>query len=342
MMKLCDWNEKVQIERFFFVFFSCFSGLLFVNYYCTMIVHKTGYIVNFFALILSIKLFCILTDVVSRVVMIQIVQLMSAGLMLLLLNFFPVPLWIIVFVNTLFALVYFYFLHLHKNKSKQRYRLIQSYVSLVHLFYLFYLLTLSVQLFFGHQEDGTIRIVLNYLQVGLQLLLLVLSMTSYLFYSNLLHERSSQVSFGWSKQEKEQNKASKSGYIGQNQAATAYQFSYKHQLLVEQLIAFFETNEAYLKHDFTLEVLAEYLSTPNVDLLNFVIKNHLHTTFYKLVAYYRILYALQIFAQRQDWSIGAIAESVGFKSVNTFSKYFVEMTGLTPVEYRIVLERKRG
>lgn len=341
-MKWYDWNRKVQLERFFFVFFICFSCLLLVNYYYAMIMHKTVYIVNFFAIIFSIKLFCTLADVGDRVLKKQLVQLMSMGVVLLILNFLPVPLWIIVSVNNLFALVYFSFLYLHKRKSKQKYRLIQSYVSLVHLFYLMYLLTLNLQVHFVRQDVPSIVIVLSYLQVALQILLLVLSMASYLLYSNVWRARKIHLFFGFSPQKERPKKESKLGYMRQDERAVPYQFSYKHQEIVEQILTFFETSDAYLKYDFTLEALGKCISNPNLHLISFAINNHLHTTFYKLVAYYRILYALQLFVHRQDWTLIAIAESVGFKSVNTFNKYFKELTGVTPVEYRIILEKKRG
>ena len=87
-MKLYEWNASVQMERFFFMFFICFSFLLMVNYYYVMIAHKTVYIVNFFAIIFSIKLFCIMADVADRLLKKQIVQLMSMGVFILILSFY--------------------------------------------------------------------------------------------------------------------------------------------------------------------------------------------------------------------------------------------------------------
>ncbi|WHT39327.1 helix-turn-helix domain-containing protein [Myroides sp. mNGS23_01] len=97
-----------------------------------------------------------------------------------------------------------------------------------------------------------------------------------------------------------------------------------------------------MKHDFTLELLGQGISNTNLQVISFVINHHLNSTFYKLVAYHRILYALKLLAERSDWTVLAIAESVGFKSINTFNKYFKDLTGLTPVEYRVILDRKRG
>ncbi|WP_410881582.1 helix-turn-helix domain-containing protein [Myroides sp. DW712] len=343
-MKLYDWNANVQIERFFFIFFICFSFLLLVNYYYVMIVHKTAYVVNFFAIIFSIKLVCIMAEVVDEVLKRQLLQLMSISVFILILSFLPVPFWMIVTVNNLFALGYFVFLHLHKKKSEQKYRLIQSYVSLIHSLYIIYLITLNLQVFFLSQQTLFAVVLLSYLHVGLQIVLLTLSMVSYLFYMNLLREQKRPVFFGFTTQKTkvEEEKDPKPRWVRQEDAAVLYQFSYKHQVIVEQLLEFFETSEAYLQSDFSLEVLGKCISNPNLHLISFAINNHLHTTFYKLVAYYRILYALKLLAHRQDWTLIAIAESVGFKSVNTFNKYFKELTGLTPVEYRIILERKRG
>lgn len=341
-MKLYDWNANVQMERFFFMFFICFSFLLMVNYYYAMIAHKTVYIVNFFAIIFSIKLFCIMADVADRVLKKQIVQLMSMGVFILILSFLPVSLWIIVTVNNFFALVYFVFLHLHRKKSKQKYRFIKSYVSLVHLFYVIYLITLNLQMLLFNQSEVPVMLLLSYLQVGLQIILLALSLTSYLFYSRILRLRKINAFFGAGNRTPQVGKKQKSNLILQKEIIVSHQVNHKHQAVMEQVLDFFETSDAYLKHDFTLEILGQCISNSSLHVISFVINHHLHSTFYKLVAYHRILYALKLLAERNDWTVLAIAESVGFKSINTFNKYFKDLTGLTPVEYRVILDKKRG
>jgi len=341
-MKLYDWNANVQMERFLFMFFICFLLLLMVNYYYAMIAHKTVYIVNFFAIIFSIKLFCIMADVADRMLKKQIVQLMSMGVFILILSFLPVSLWIIVTVNNFFALVYFIFLHFHRKKSKQKYRFIRSYVSLVHLFYIIYLITLNLQVLLFNKSEIPVVLFLSYLQVGLQIILLIISLTSYLFYSRILRLRKIHAFFGVGDCTVKAGKKQKNKLILQKEMTVSHQVSYKYQEVMEQVLDFFETSDVYLKHDFTLEILGQCISNTNLQVISFVINHHLNSTFYKLVAYHRILYALKLLAERNDWTVLAIAESVGFKSINTFNKYFKDLTGLTPVEYRVILDRKRG
>lgn len=341
-MKLYEWNVSVQMERFFFMFFLCLSFLLLASYYYAMIAHKTMYIVNFFAIIFSTKLFYMMADVEDHVLKKQIVQLMSIGVFILVISFLPVPFWIVVTVNNFFALVYFGFMYLHQRKSRQKYRFIQSYVSLVHLFYIIYLISLNLQVLFIQYAENAIYVLLNYLQVGLQSVLLVLSMVSYLFYSRTLRLRKINSFFDLGHHLANQENKQKPSLMIRKETLISDEVKIKHQEVMEQILEFFETHTDYLKSDFTLELLGKSISISNLNLISFVINNHLNTTFYKLVAYYRILYALQLFALRQDWTLIAIAESVGFKSVNTFNKYFKDLTGLSPIAYRVSLEKKRA
>ncbi|MDM1406013.1 AraC family transcriptional regulator, partial [Myroides marinus] len=52
------------------------------------------------------------------------------------------------------------------------------------------------------------------------------------------------------------------------------------------------------------------------------------------VAKYRINYALTLLQSQENWTLDAISNSCGFKSINTFKKYFMDYVGSSPCVYR--------
>lgn len=105
------------------------------------------------------------------------------------------------------------------------------------------------------------------------------------------------------------------------------------EVLERSILAFFESKKGYLAFDFTLNMLAKYLEAPAVTVSN-VINNRLHTSFYKLVALYRIKYAKEIILKQEDITFKFISESCGFKSKSTFNKYFLKFVGQSPSEFK--------
>ncbi len=88
----------------------------------------------------------------------------------------------------------------------------------------------------------------------------------------------------------------------------------------------------FLKPKTTLYNTAKKLKT-NTSYLSNVINNHLNTTFNAFVNEIRINYIvteLKTNNQMRQYSVKAIAEEIGYKSVDSFTKYFKQNTGLSP------------
>lgn len=88
----------------------------------------------------------------------------------------------------------------------------------------------------------------------------------------------------------------------------------------------------FLKQKTTLYNTAKKLKT-NTSYLSNVINNNLNTTFSAFVNDIRIEYIineLKTNKQMRSYSVKAIAEEIGYKSADSFSKYFKQNTGLSP------------
>ncbi|WP_324024560.1 helix-turn-helix domain-containing protein [Maribacter sp. BPC-D8] len=91
----------------------------------------------------------------------------------------------------------------------------------------------------------------------------------------------------------------------------------------------------FLKQKTTLYNTAKKLKT-NTSYLSTIINNNLDTTFSAFVNDIRIdfiINELKTNKQLRSYSVKAIAEEIGYKSADSFSKYFKQNTGLSPSSY---------
>ncbi|MDM1408438.1 helix-turn-helix domain-containing protein [Myroides sp. DF42-4-2] len=99
------------------------------------------------------------------------------------------------------------------------------------------------------------------------------------------------------------------------------------------IITFFETSDDFLANSFSLEDLADAVNL-NKHEVSTVINHQLNSSFYHMVAQYRILHAKKLLQIRNNLTIEAIVEECGFSSKSTFNKYFKLFVGKTPSVYR--------
>jgi len=104
----------------------------------------------------------------------------------------------------------------------------------------------------------------------------------------------------------------------------------KEDLLIRIKFAF-EEEKIYLKNDLTLLFLAEKLNT-NKSYLSQVINEYFRKNFSTFVNEYRVKEASRILLEKEskNFTIEAIANSVGFKSKSAFNNAFKKFTGITP------------
>lgn len=96
-----------------------------------------------------------------------------------------------------------------------------------------------------------------------------------------------------------------------------------------------EDKKYYLKQECTMHNMAKRLKT-NTSYLSKIINNHLNKTFSSYINELRIDYVileLKNNKRLRSYSVKAISEEIGYKSADSFAKYFKEATGLTPSVY---------
>ncbi|MBB1140931.1 helix-turn-helix domain-containing protein [Myroides sp. WP-1] len=340
-MKLDDWNVNFQVERYYFLLFVFFVFLLTVSCYFVLVDQKTTYIVNLYAIVFSIMLFGLTRELEDVILRTQILQIASLAVLLIIFSFLWVPLWIVVTLNNFFAVVYFGIYFWHQEKFKEQSLRIGAYINIAHFFFVLYLFLLNVQLYLIINELNLFILALNHVQVGVQCLILMISLFTYASMKKKTKETEREtfsVSVSqWDVSVPEESE----GDMTKGVELDRYQLKYRNQELGEQIIDFFESKKDFLQQDFTLEMMCNSIVNCSTQQASFVINNYLNTTFYKLVAYYRIIYSLQLLVNQPDWTMLAIAGECGFRSVNTFNKYFKDLTGFSPVDYRGVIEKSR-
>ncbi|WP_010250259.1 helix-turn-helix domain-containing protein [Myroides injenensis] len=105
---------------------------------------------------------------------------------------------------------------------------------------------------------------------------------------------------------------------------------------VEMINTFFLNNKEYLDNAFTIEDLADAISVSRHEVSE-IINHQMNTSFYQLLAKYRIDYAKGLLLERQNLTIEAIVGECGFSSKSTFNKYFKMFVGKTPSVYRNIV-----
>lgn len=99
------------------------------------------------------------------------------------------------------------------------------------------------------------------------------------------------------------------------------------------IIKYFEASESYLETNFSLDQLAKELNLSKQQVSE-LINQDMNSSFYQLVAMYRIKHAKTLIGENKNLTIEAIVDECGFSSKSTFNKYFKYFVGQTPSVYR--------
>lgn len=105
---------------------------------------------------------------------------------------------------------------------------------------------------------------------------------------------------------------------------------------INSIIEYFEKSESYLGTNFSLDQMAKDLKI-NKQQVSEIINQDMNSSFYQLVAMYRIDHAKRLIGKNSNLTIEAIVDECGFSSKSTFNKYFKIFVGQTPSVYRSAL-----
>lgn len=102
-----------------------------------------------------------------------------------------------------------------------------------------------------------------------------------------------------------------------------------------------EQKPELLTGDFSVVELSELLGVSQRRLIQLF----RHTSIYKSVDDYldnlRTLRGIQLLREHPEYGIASVSEEAGFNSVRTFQRHMQEAVGMTPVEFRMMVEKER-
>lgn len=110
--------------------------------------------------------------------------------------------------------------------------------------------------------------------------------------------------------------------------------------IADKILQYFKTETSYLEFNFTLTQLTHSIGCSNSGVVSNAIKNCLNTSFYELLANYRILYATRLIGDNLEKTLESISEECGFRSQSTFNKYFKKFTNFKPSDYRVSIKKQ--
>jgi len=112
--------------------------------------------------------------------------------------------------------------------------------------------------------------------------------------------------------------------------------------LLSIILSFMENTSIICTSDFTVEKLTESIHS-NQKYVSFVINNVLKKNFNSFLNGYRIREAQRLFSNSDTskYTVEFVANMVGYKSRNSFSDAFKEITGVTPGFYIMAIHRKK-
>ena len=102
-----------------------------------------------------------------------------------------------------------------------------------------------------------------------------------------------------------------------------------------------EKEKPHLKPDFDAEALARLLDVTPLRLSRLFRNNTPHHTPEDYIDFRRVISAMELMRRQPNYSVSAVAQDVGFSSVRTLQRRMQQAIGLTPVEFRLLIEPRR-
>lgn len=105
--------------------------------------------------------------------------------------------------------------------------------------------------------------------------------------------------------------------------------------IITAIQSYFNTNKYYLDSEFNLDKLSADLKISKVKITQ-SLNVQLKTNFYHYINSLRVEEAKRLIDKKQDANFKTIGYESGFKNKSTFYKYFKQITGSTPSDYKKV------
>ena len=111
----------------------------------------------------------------------------------------------------------------------------------------------------------------------------------------------------------------------------------------DELMAFIEshleTNHSFENPDFGVRELAEMAGTSQTRVIDLFKKSPLYKSVEDYLDYMRILRSLYYLKTKRNWNVAACAQEAGFSAIRSFNRKFQDAIGMSPHEFRQLLEK---
>lgn len=187
--------------------------------------------------------------------------------------------------------------------------------------------------------------------IGLYLGIIIILALLYFLVKNYRHRKITEAKFNAiiEKYRKEEHLETESSTLRfneekqqeNNQVGTLNLDEEKENQLLQKLKEL-EEKKVFLNQDFTLQFVAKKIKT-NTTYLSHVVNKNFEKTFSEYTNELKINHVINEMITNslyRKYSTQAIAESVGYKNANSFTRSFNKKTGLSPVQFAKKLEEK--
>lgn len=99
-----------------------------------------------------------------------------------------------------------------------------------------------------------------------------------------------------------------------------------------------EKEKPHLQPDFDAEALARLLDVTPLRLSRLFRNNTPHHTPEDYIDFRRVISAMELMRRQPNYSVAAVAQDVGFSSIRTLQRRMQQAIGMTPVEFRLLIE----
>ena len=99
-----------------------------------------------------------------------------------------------------------------------------------------------------------------------------------------------------------------------------------------------ENEKPHLRPDFDAEALARLLDVTPLRLSRLFRNNTPHHTPEDYIDFRRVISAMELMRRQPNYSVAAVAQDVGFSSIRTLQRRMQQAIGMTPVEFRLLIE----
>ena len=99
-----------------------------------------------------------------------------------------------------------------------------------------------------------------------------------------------------------------------------------------------EKEKPHQQPDFDAEALARLLDVTPLRLSRLFRNNTPHHTPEDYIDFRRVISAMELMRRQPNYSVAAVAQDVGFSSIRTLQRRMQQAIGMTPVEFRLLIE----